>query len=294
MWTFGKRKKQVGYISKKVQEPRLSPFVWQSIFGVCVLLLCVVCIVAVWYITHIERFQVNSVEVVGGTTISHDRIRTSVEAVLSGAYLRLIPRKFIPTYPHAEIEETLKTIPRIKNIHVEHVSGKKLVVAFDEYVPSALWCSAENSKECLFIDTEGFAFGVAPALEGNAFIRFIDDVKKPELNAHMGESAFLKSATTLAELMRTRLDLYVTHIEKKSEFDTLYTIVGGGVIKTSQKDAPEKIFENLETILASKEFVHIAPGDFEYIDLRFGDKVFVREVPVVATSSASSSTSLNE
>jgi hypothetical protein len=49
------------------------------------------------------------------------------------------------------------------------------------------------------------------------------------------------------------------------------------------------VFQNLKTILASEEFAHIAPGEFQYIDLRFGDKVFVREANM-DTSTTSSST----
>jgi len=37
---------------------------------------------------------------------------------------------------------------------------------------------------------------------------------------------------------------------------------------------------NLNVVLTSDEFTDIQPGGFQYIDLRFGNKVFVNETPV--------------
>ena len=50
------------------------------------------------------------------------------------------------------------------------------------------------------------------------------------------------------------------------------------------------VVENLLVVLASPEFSHLNPGNFSYIDLRFGEKVFVNEIgEVPETETATSS-----
>jgi cell division septal protein FtsQ len=291
MFFFRKKKKQYGYVGTPVKTSRLSPFVWQGILGLSLMLLLVCIISALWYVTSIERFQIRSVEVIGGTTIPHEQVRSATLATLSGTYMRLIPHTFIPTYPKKDILQAVESIPRIKNIHIAYSTPKTLSIAFDEYIPFALWCERADAPDCLFMEKSGFAFSEAPRLEGSAFMRLMVEGKKPELKTLMLKHDLLENVYEFSELLSEDLSLFVTAITFKGDFDVEYTLSGGGVIKTSQKDAPEKIFENLQTILASKEFVHIAPGDFEYIDLRFGDKVFVREVPVAASSSATTTLS---
>ena len=56
--------------------------------------------------------------------------------------------------------------------------------------------------------------------------------------------------------------------------------------------APEETVANLRSILASDEFNDLQPGSFQYIDLRFGNKVFVnKEDPslIAASTTATSS-----
>jgi cell division septal protein FtsQ len=175
-------------------------------------------------------------------------------------------------------------IPRIKNVHVEPVGAQKLAIVYDEYIPFALWCAQMNSTDCLFIDTQGFAFAKAPNLDGNALVRYVDEEKKPELKKNISEYSFLTQSALFTELLKNNLELYITHVEKKGQYDIEYTVAGGGVIKVSQKSDAEKNFNNLKTILTSHEFKQSALGDFEYIDLRFGDKVFVRELQSQATT----------
>ena len=56
-------------------------------------------------------------------------------------------------------------------------------------------------------------------------------------------------------------------------------------------DSPASVIENLKTILVSEEFSHLKPGNFQYIDLRFGNKIFVNEEEVGSVEENETSTS---
>jgi hypothetical protein len=139
------------------------------------------------------------------------------------------------------------------------------------------------------MDKSGFAFASAPELQGSAFVRYIDEGAIPQKDAQGFESSFVKETGEFVTLLQDQLSLYTTHVQKKGVYDVEYTMSGGGVIKVSQSIPMQESFENLQTILTSEEFKHIEPGAFQYIDLRFGDKVFVNEVIAAPESEAASS-----
>ena len=65
---------------------------------------------------------------------------------------------------------------------------------------------------------------------------------------------------------------------------------GDSEIIISLKDEGSSIADNFKTVLGSDEFENLAPGEFQYIDLRFGNKVFVNRAEpdsVTATSTES-------
>lgn len=284
-------KKESPVLRKKVQKRRLSQLQLQLLIGAGIGVVVTLLVAAVWYVTHIASLQITQIEVVGGTTIPHSVIESQVDTILTGTYARLIPKHFRMFYPHSELVERIKSIERVKNVHVEVTQAQTLTVVFDEYVPYALWCAKADSESCLFIDATGFAFAQAPSLEGSAFVRYVEASSSPKVSEQSFDVAYIKETSLFIDELKEKLSLYVTHVAKVGTYDIEYTISGGGIIKVSQSKSMQDTFKNLEIILHSKEFEHIAPGAFQYIDLRFGDKVFVNEAPIgsIASTTASSS-----
>jgi hypothetical protein len=253
----------------------------QIIVGVLIVVTISLLVTGVWYGTRVASMQITQVEVVGGFTIPHTEVEDTVREQLVGTYLKLVPRSFRATYPKDEIIAHILNTPRMKNVHVEIIDTQKIVVVFEEYRPSALWCENYESSRCLFLDELGFAFSEAPELSGGAFVRYVDLESTPEKKQQAFESDFVRESQTFAEMLAEELDLYVTYIEKVDELDVLYTVSGGGVLKVSQMMSTEDSFKNLESILGSEDFIHLQNGAFQYIDLRFGDKIFLNEEEVI-------------
>ena len=275
---------------KKKVKKQLSVLQKQGILGVLLAVLLGLIITGIWYGSRIDSMQITDVRVVGGETIPHSQIQQRAEAALEGAYLSLVPRRFIPFYPKEAIAQQVSTIERVRHVDVSR-EDQTIVVVFEEYVPYALWCAQAQDAGCLFIDHTGFAYTQAPELEGTAFIRYIDIDRAPERGITAFPKTFLSDTQLFSELLEDELDLYVTHVTKYKEEDTEYTLSGGGIIKTSQNVPAQVTFENLRTILTSEAFSHLAPGAFQYIDLRFGDKVFVNETVATPEGMATTSSS---
>lgn len=254
-------------------------------------LLCVIacCITAIWYSTRIQSLQITEVTAVGGFTIPHELMESRAETELVGTYFRLIPKRFLWLYPHERIVASLMSVDRVKQVEVTR-SKQTIRIAFEEFQPFGLWCTSVEDTECWFIDHTGLAFARSPELTGSAFVRFISDVA-PAADLTYADSAFISETEALIEKLEQELDVFVTHVIRVDDLDVEYIVAGGGRIKFSQSIPTVESFNNLRAILLSPEFEHLEPGSFNYIDLRFGDKVFVNEVKETeqsATSTASS------
>ena len=59
--------------------------------------------------------------------------------------------------------------------------------------------------------------------------------------------------------------------------DEEYHLAGGGYLIVAPKRGVQETFDNLQSILQSEAFKHMTPGAFDYIDLRFGNRVFLKE-----------------
>ncbi|MFT7644786.1 MAG: cell division septal protein FtsQ [Candidatus Paceibacteria bacterium] len=278
---------------KARRNRRLNPDTFvllKHIFAGFLVLGCVaLLVVAVWYGTRVEPLTITSVEVIGGETIQHGEIERMVNESLKGTYFGLIPRQFAWFYPESGIRTALEGIDRIRDLSIGRVSGNGLIVAFDEYIPQALWCGSTSGEDCLFLDNTGYSFGHAPNLSGGSFLRFVKTAQKAVLYTSITSTESFDTIVTLSELLAAQ-NWFVSLVEIDLAGDAFLQMSGGGELKVKLSQPPEEIVDNLLVVLSSVEFEHITPGNFQYIDLRYGNKVFVNEeiaAPEEETASSS-------
>jgi hypothetical protein len=267
---------------KRRLHPDTAILIRQISIGVLFFSFLALVLAGIWYGTRIESLNIKTVTVSGGETISHDEVKARVEAQLTGTYLRLIPKRFVYLYPHEDIVTAVSGTERIRSVTVATINNTELLVTFDEYISDGLWCK-KNGDECVFVDSAGYAFAKAPQLTGGAFVRFFTTGKDPEVGQFIGspeDYAWLKTFNGLLASDKW----IVSTIEIDSAKDAYFTIASGGEFKVSLTVTPEETMNNLRTVLSNEDFSDVAPGDFQYIDLRFGNKVFVNRSEEIATS----------
>ena len=254
-----------------------SIVVRQVVVGLLVIACLALIGAGIWYGSRISAFTITTVSVVGGETVSHEAVRARVERELSGSYFKLVPHRFAWLYPKERIEAAVREIERIHEVDIVERSGKEIEIIFTEYRPAMLWCASVVAETCVFVDVSGYAFEEAPRLSGNAFLRYSDQNRVPAL----GEQVF--SAEKSAELLFFRSGLRASrgfvliHVEQSTQDEMILHLQNGGRVKVSERIPARETLANLETVLASEEFAHLVSGNFDYIDLRYGDRVFVNE-----------------
>lgn len=257
----------------------------QIIIGLMIAAFFSMLIISVWYGTRVHAFTLSTVTVSGGETIQHSEVEGVVKSKLEGSYMKIIPRTFAFTYPKQEIEQAVRDIDRVKSMKIVRLGGTELKVEFDEYVPHALWCKDNQSEGCYFLDDAGYSFSAAPTLVGGSFLRFVSIGKDP---AEHTQAFNEEEYRTIHELTRLFAEAkwFVSKAEVDTAGDAFLTIVDGGEFKVSLKQPANETVSNLLTVLGSENFAHIKPGNFEYVDLRFGSKVFVNEVTIDGNASS--------
>jgi hypothetical protein len=143
------------------------------------------------------------------------------------------------------------------------------------------------------VDVHGYAFAKAPVLSGGSLLRFVEVGQEPKKGEYIADAVVIDAAVELVALLDEKA-WSVSHVEVGKGGDIFLRLVGGGELKVDLNLSPIETVENLLTIINSDEFSHLAPGNFQYIDLRFGNKVFVNEeiaAPEMETASGMASSS---
>lgn len=274
----------------KPVNPATILLVKQFLFGLALFAVIGVALTSVWYFSRLNTFTIAEVEVSGGKTIDATLVENTVESVLDGTYLGLIPRRFTYFYPEANVLKAVESLDRIKDVSITKTDNKTLKVAYDEYVPESLWCNTEDEEaNCLFLDETGYAFGLAPNLTGGSFVRYYSLGVSPEKGIRPFAEEDYKATRVFSNSLAETL-WYVDKIEIDTVRDVFYTLASGGEIKATLTEDTSRTLSYLGTIRQSKEFAHLVPGGFQYIDLRFGTKVFVNEEKLIDPALEATST----
>jgi len=272
-------------------NPATLQLIKQLVKGFLFFLAVGLLLASVWYVSRLEALTLKEIEVVGMETLNKVEIEAAVQPLLEGTYLGLIPRRFAWFYPEEAVVKAVSDIPKIKTVSLKVEDSKRLAFNVTEYFPDALWCDYANRSQCYFFDETGYGFAQAPNLTGGSLLRFFTLQTNPE----RGVNPFVGTDYQAAKDFAFKLEAsgwFVRTIEIDAVRDAFFSLVDGGEIKITLTEDASQAFSYLDTLRASKEFSHLKPGGFQYLDLRFGTKVFVNEESVaVATSTATTSLS---
>jgi len=242
----------------------------------------------VWNVARMPSLTISAVRVEGVETLATADIEKRVDETMRGAYWGIIPKRFLYLYPTQAIVSALESIDRVSEATVR-TEQNALVISVSEFKPNALWCKANDvASDCYFINTSGIAYEKAPTLIGGTMPRFYIEGKEPRKDEVLLPQELLARLTALSESLAQTFALQVQDFTIHEATDVTLTLTSGAEIRIDTTDSVEQIFSNISSILNAKEFENLKTGDFEYIDLRFGNKVFVEEEPPLDTSTTTS------
>ena len=269
-------------------DPKKVLLLKQALIGCGLALLVGGLLTGVWFGTRLETFTISEVSVIGGDTIDHERVRQIVESVLADSYFHLIPKQFVYLYPEQLIIKTVLTdIDRLKEVSLERIGRTGLSVHITEQIPIALWCSADG-EDCLFLNSSGVAFASAPILTGGSLLRIYDTTNEPKLHTTVYDNDRFQDLLALVEALEIEVGWGTNVVVREADDRVVIQMVNEAELFVRLEQPVSHTLHYLTSLLGTEEYEHLFEQSFAYIDLRFGNRVFVNQTLVagVATSTA--------
>ncbi len=274
-----KRRRRVR--SKRLIERKRRLFLFKSI---AIIFALIVFVGLSSWVLYRPFMQIDEIIVNGNNVISDSEIIDIIKENTTGKYLFLFPRSNIFIYPENKIKALILTSFRqIKSVDIVRSGFQTLYIEIKEQRPYALWCIFDSSKNeqvqdnCYFLNKGGLVFSKAPNFTGNVFFRFYgglgstNPIGKYYLKVN---SEFNRVDILINSIKGLGIVPIELHPLEDSDME-LYMEDGSKVLFTKEQSSSE-VFNNLKIILESETFKNKNMENVEYIDLRFGDKVYFK------------------
>lgn len=262
---------------KRVRRTRLA-------IALGVLLVLVLGIIA--GLSWLPIIRIHSVEVVGAQTIAADNVQQFVADKLTGRKFFVLPANNIFFYPKKEIRDRLHNeYPVLKDISIRAKNFETVEVTLTEREPKALWCgeARDETGGCRLMDETGFVYSADLGLTLPSFVRYTGAASTTkgftgvvEPVQYLDSAEFEALSALVAALAQNQSQTEIISADVDAHQDVRVVFGNGFMLIFSLKDAGGDVYERFVLALSAEPFKDKNLSGFEYLDLRFGDKLYYK------------------
>lgn len=236
--------------------------------------LALLCALAIGF-SHIPALLVRDITVAGAETIASSTLRAKAQQHLDGAYAWVFPKRNIFFYPKRDIAESLmRAYPVFASVDVHAVDFHTIAVNVVERHPRALWC--EESR-CAFMDEHGIVYAEAPHFSEPIYISYAGEASGGIFPRQYLTPTQFQSLAALVDAIAQRLpEERVSRVHVDGVEDVRVHFASGFFLIFPLSDQGGDVFERFTLAQKSEPLSGRALSDFEYLDLRFGDKLYYK------------------
>ncbi|MCF7835906.1 MAG: FtsQ-type POTRA domain-containing protein [Candidatus Marinimicrobia bacterium] len=231
----------------------------------------------IWGVFSVESLKIKGVSVEGVSVLSEKEIKETVESIMSANLFFVLPKDRIFTFSDKKTEDALlEKFGRISEIEIKRgLVDSTILIKIKEREPVALFCWDEVEEECFFLDKDGLLFEKAPVFSAGVFLKFFDHRK---YGTSIGKKELSLSKDQLQKIIdfKKRLEpiFLVEKINLKEEGACEFYSTDGWYLILDIKNDWNLVYDNLITLFENE--ISKDGGNLEYVDLRFGNKVFFK------------------
>ena len=241
-----------------------------TVYAVGFALLCIL----IFFFFRISILQIKNVEISGADKFDQAGIQSIAEKLSAGNVAYFIPKHFFLLYPKKEIAKIImENYPEVISAKVVFRSFNKVGVKLVGRDPYAYYCTTS----CFFADAQGFVYKEATSTTEHIIFR---DLRV------LPEQSMLRTYPLPTETFRevegfarniSELNLHIKEIVIEANGD-LSVLTEEGKIIISIRESFSVQYSFLKTALSQKVFLYPDGSirNFNYIDLRFGKKIFYK------------------
>ncbi|MFH1978797.1 MAG: FtsQ-type POTRA domain-containing protein [Patescibacteria group bacterium] len=225
---------------------------------------------------QMEKFKIKNIMIKGNHVLVEEDLRNEIKKSLSSKSFNIIPKNRIFYFSKENLTANLFLgFSRLKNVIVEREYPDSLIVFVEERKPVAVLCNEDGG---FFVDENGLVFESSALFSPGVFLRIIDDRE-----SKLAVGQFLLDSNLFKELIifKKRLD-QVSEIEelrfKKDGVFEFHTKKDNGesgwYLVVTQENDLDLIYNNFASFF--EEIAKDQSQDLEYVDMRFGNKIFFK------------------
>jgi cell division septal protein FtsQ len=235
---------------------------------------------AAW-LSRAPFLRVETIEVSGAKSVATSSVEEFVRSQLSGNYVWLFPRNNIFLYPRAGIMEgLLLRYPELREADVHAVNFHTVSVTLSERAPVALWCpQASFSGPCSYMDESGIIYAPAPVFSEPVYVEYqgvATSTAQEGLRQYLTQSQFQSLAALVAALDEVEADDPVHQVVVEQDGAARAYFQDDFLLIFSSLENGGDVFERFSLALQAAPFKGKKLSDFEYLDLRYGDKLYYK------------------
>ena len=228
-------------------------------------------VVALFYLPQVK---IRKVAVEGAEVLNKDKIRMEVEAVLAGKYFDFFPKNTIFAVPKNEIKrKILADFSRVKEISVKRDLLLSLTILITERQGKALWCVGDTL--CAFLDEDGMVFEPSPVFSGRVFAKFLDERgQKAGLGQEMIFPDEFRKLLAFKNFLEDEFGFKIDKMVLKDFGEYEFFMSASWRILINESASQTNLFDNFR--IAFENELKDKFDKLDYLDLRFGNKIFYK------------------
>lgn len=232
------------------------------------------------WLAHASFLRISQIDVAGTETVASSTIRDTVREQLTGDYLYFLPKNNILLYPKGPIHSALlEAFPALASISIQAENFHTISVTVSERQPKALWCgdTVATSSPCFLLDESGVAYGASLNFSGNVYTKYFGMLMGSSTPKRFLRAAQFRSLSALVDtIAATQAKESLRSVWVDGNNDVHLSFVSGvTLLFTVDADAGD-VYQRFTLALQSDPFKTHKLSDFEYLDLRFGDKLYYK------------------
>ena len=265
---------------------------------------CLVVIVsgALLWLVNRPEFRLADITIYGTQQLDEVVVRETIETYLDGAYFNFFPKDSFFFFASSRLENHLREkYPRIGTLASERRGFTKLELVIQERSPFALWCGdivplelgpladgtstttrRENLSTCYYLDESGYLYAKAPHFTGNPLNRFYGSLDSGQVLGQyfIPTDEFRQLYNLIADINEAGYRVRALLLVDEQDIE-IYIDNSVRLLVARESDFTE-VIDSFITLRDAGELDSQALERIEYIDLRFGSRVYVREVPIIS------------
>lgn len=222
--------------------------------------------------------RIETITVEGEKTVSQETIERTARERISGGYLHVFAKSNIFLYPRRSIEQDLiARYPTLATVQIKASTFKSIAISVAERSPAALWCGASvaSSSACYLIDKDGVIYAPAVVYSSDVYQRYFGGTGDTLPRQFLPAETFRSLSALLATIAKNHgLTLDTIFIDEVG--DVYATCTNGFTLIFASHEQTGEMLNHFTLALSADVFKTHGLADLEYLDLRFGTKLYYK------------------